>query len=291
MLVLIKDLKNIFHKELDAIYGVEEVASFFFICTENYYNITRLQLALDSDLAINKEEQTVIFNALEDLKNEKPIQYIIGETEFYGLPFKVNKHTLIPRPETEELVTLVLKTAKQKLKESKPLTCLDIGTGSGCIAISLAKELKEAQVYAIDVSTEAIKKAKENAVLNNVAVEFIKCDILNACNETLNKDLKFNVIVSNPPYVRNLEKAEIKNNVLNNEPHLALFVEDDNPLLFYKAIAEFATKKLHKNGKLFFEINEYLGEETKALVESIGFKNVEIIKDIFNKDRMLSADL
>ncbi|AEH02813.1 peptide chain release factor N(5)-glutamine methyltransferase [Lacinutrix sp. 5H-3-7-4] len=291
MLVLIKDLKNIFHKELDAIYGVEEVASFFFICTENYYNVTRLQLALDSDLAINKEEQTVIFNALEDLKNEKPIQYIIGETEFYGLPFKVNKHTLIPRPETEELVTLVLKTAKQKLKESKPLTCLDIGTGSGCIAISLAKELKEAQVYAIDVSTEAIKKAKENAVLNNVAVEFIKCDILNACNETLNKDLKFNVIVSNPPYVRNLEKAEIKNNVLNNEPHLALFVEDDNPLLFYKAIAEFATKKLHKNGKLFFEINEYLGEETKALVENIGFKNVEIIKDIFNKDRMLSADL
>nr|WP_041302089.1 peptide chain release factor N(5)-glutamine methyltransferase [Lacinutrix sp. 5H-3-7-4] len=289
--MLIKDLKNIFHKELDAIYGVEEVASFFFICTENYYNVTRLQLALDSDLAINKEEQTVIFNALEDLKNEKPIQYIIGETEFYGLPFKVNKHTLIPRPETEELVTLVLKTAKQKLKESKPLTCLDIGTGSGCIAISLAKELKEAQVYAIDVSTEAIKKAKENAVLNNVAVEFIKCDILNACNETLNKDLKFNVIVSNPPYVRNLEKAEIKNNVLNNEPHLALFVEDDNPLLFYKAIAEFATKKLHKNGKLFFEINEYLGEETKALVENIGFKNVEIIKDIFNKDRMLSADL
>ena len=291
MLVLIKDLKNIFHKELDAIYGVEEVASFFFICTENYYNITRLQLALDSDLAINKEEQTVIFNALEDLKNEKPIQYIIGETEFYGLPFKVNKHTLIPRPETEELVTLVLKTAKQKLKESKPLTCLDIGTGSGCIAISLAKELKEAQVYARDVSTEAIKKAKENAVLNNVAVEFIKCDILNACNETLNKDLKFNVIVSNPPYVRNLEKAEIKNTVLNNEPHLALFVEDDNPLLFYKAIAECATKKIHKNGKLFFEINEYLGEETKALVESIGFKNVEIIKDIFNKDRMLSADL
>lgn len=291
MLVLIKDLKNIFHKELDAIYGVEEVTSFFFICTENYYNITRLQLALDSDLAINKEEQTVIFNALEDLKNEKPIQYIIGETEFYGLPFKVNKYTLIPRPETEELVTLVLKTTKQKLKESKPLTCLDIGTGSGCIAISLAKELKEAQVYAIDVSTEAIKKAKENAVLNNVAIEFIKCDILNACNETLNKDLKFNVIVSNPPYVRNLEKAEIKNNVLNNEPHLALFVEDDNPLLFYKAIAEFATKKLHKNGKLFFEINEYLGEETKALVESIGFKNVEIIKDIFNKDRMLSADL
>ncbi|OIQ16332.1 peptide chain release factor N(5)-glutamine methyltransferase [Lacinutrix sp. MedPE-SW] len=289
--MLIKDLKNIFHKELDAIYGVEEVASFFFICTENYYNVTRLQLALDSDLAINKEEQTVIFNALEDLKNEKPIQYIIGETEFYGLPFKVNKHTLIPRPETEELVTLVLKTAKQKLKESKPLTCLDIGTGSGCIAISLAKELKEAQVYAIDVSTEAIKKAKENAVLNNVAVEFIKCDILNTCNETLNKDLKFNVIISNPPYVRNLEKAEIKNNVLNNEPHLALFVEDDNPLLFYKAIAEFATKKLHKNGKLFFEINEYLGAETKALVESIGFKNVEIIKDIFNKDRMLSADL
>ena len=296
--MLLKDLENIFYKELDAIYGREEVSSFFFLCTDAFYNISRLQLALNRDLSITKAEQQPIFNALEALKNEKPIQYILGETEFYGLPFKVNENTLIPRPETEELVALILDNHSECTEESQ-LSILDIGTGSGCIAISLAKKLPNAQVYAMDVSAKAIEKAKENAILNEVEIAFIKADILNKENVMLSlskhfsnmENSKFDTIVSNPPYVRNLEKAEIQNNVLNNEPHLALFVEDDNPLVFYKAITEFAKEKLKENGLLFFEINEYLGQETKALVERLGFKNVELIKDMFGKDRMLKAIL
>jgi len=289
--VQLKDLEKIFHKTLDAIYGKDEVSSFFFLCTESFYNISRLDLALDRELSITKVEQHPIFDALEDLKNEKPIQYILGETEFYGLPFKVNKNTLIPRPETEELVSLVITCHSERSEESQ-ISILDIGTGSGCIAISLAKNIKNAQVYAMDVTTEAIEKAKENAILNEVDVTFIECDILSfRLTELVSASYKFDTIVSNPPYIRNLEKAEIQNNVLNNEPHLALFVDDDNPLIFYRAITEFAVEKLKENGQLFFEINEYLGQETKALVESFGFKNVEIIKDMFGKDRMLKANI
>jgi release factor glutamine methyltransferase len=289
--VLLKDLKIIFHKELDVIYGKEEVSSFFFLCTDSFYNISRLQLALDTNLSITKTEQQVIFDALDALKNEKPIQYIIGETEFYGLPFKVNRHTLIPRPETEELVSLMIKQAKVNKEGSKGYSILDIGTGSGCIAISLAKNIQNAKVYAMDISIKAIEKATENAVLNNVVIEFIKADVLKfGQTDFVSPALKFDIIVSNPPYVRNLEKAEIKNNVLNNEPHLALFVDDNNPLVFYRAITEFAQEKLNTNGSLFFEINEYLGKETKELVEGFGFVNVEIIKDMFGKDRMLKAN-
>lgn len=288
--MLVKDLENIFHETLDAIYGKEEVTSFFFLCTDAFYNITRFALALDRDLSITKEEQQPIFDALEALKNEKPIQYILGATEFYGLPFKVDENTLIPRPETEELVQLIIDCHSERSKNDKP-SILDIGTGSGCIAISLAKNIVNAQVSSMDVSAKAIKKAKENAVLNEVEVNFIEGSILDKPQwEPLFQDLKFDTIVSNPPYVRNLEKAEIQNNVLNNEPHLALFVEDDNPLLFYNAITKFAVEKLKENGQLFFEINEYLGPETKTLVETFGFKNVEIIKDLFGKDRMIKAD-
>lgn len=288
--MLVKDLENIFHETLDAIYGKEEVTSFFFLCTDAFYNITRFALALDRDLSITKEEQQPIFDALEALKNEKPIQYILGETEFYGLPFKVDENTLIPRPETEELVQLIIDCHSERSENDKP-SILDIGTGSGCIAISLAKNIGNAKVYAMDVSAKAIKKAKENTALNEVEVNFIEGSILDKPQwEQLFQDLKFDTIVSNPPYVRNLEKAEIQNNVLNNEPHLALFVEDDNPLLFYNAITKFAVEKLKKNGQLFFEINEYLGPETKTLVETFGFKNVEIIKDLFGKDRMIKAD-
>lgn len=286
----LKDLEHIFHNELDAVYGKEEVSSFFFLCTQSFYNVSRLQLALDIDLSITKEEQEPIFKALQELKNEKPIQYILQETEFFGLPFKVNKHTLIPRPETEELVALIITDLKNEKHNPKPYSILDIGTGSGCIAITLAKNIENTRVYAIDVSKEAIKVARKNAELNKTEVTFLETSILdkNDCDLVF-KDLKFDTIVSNPPYVRNLEKVEIKNNVLNNEPHIALFVEDDNPLIFYKAITEFALEKLKPNGKLFFEINEYLGKETKALVEGAGFKSVEIIKDMYSKDRILKA--
>lgn len=284
--ILLKALQQRFHEALDAVYGKEEVLSFFFLCTEHYYGVTRFKLALDINLTITEAEQEPLLSALKALKNNTPIQYIIGETAFYGLPFKVNENTLIPRPETEELVSLVLENTK--VKNSESLSILDIGTGSGCIAITLAKNIVKGSVYALDVSAEALKIAKENADLNTVEVSFVEASILESCPAAL-AAVTFDVIVSNPPYVRQLEKEEMQNNVLDYEPHLALFVDDDNPLVFYKAIAEFAIEKLKPNGQLYFEINEYLGQEMIALVEGLGFANVKVIQDMFGKDRMLSA--
>lgn len=280
----LKDLENIFQETLGHIYAKEEITSFFFICTESFYKITRLQLALDTDLSITKAEQEPIFETLEALKNEKPIQYIIGETEFYGLSFKVNENTLIPRPETEELVHWILANVNDL---EKPIKILDIGTGSGCIAISLAKALEKAEVFAVDVSPEALKVARNNADINGVNVTFIEADILNTIS--LENLSDFDIIVSNPPYVRVLEKEEMKANVLDNEPHLALFVADNEALIFYKAISVFAEKHLKSGGQLFFEINEYLGKEMIKLVESFSFDTIELKEDLFEKDRMLKA--
>jgi len=282
----LKDLKGIFHKELDPIYGKEEVFSFFFMCLESFYNISRLQLALNVELSITKEEQEPIFNALELLKQEQPIQYILGETEFYGLPFKINTNTLIPRPETEELVDWVIKDIKADNKKDA-ISILDIGTGSGCIAITLAKKIKQAKVHAVDVSKKALITAQENANLNNVDVQFVETNILNT--KSLKGCFDLDIVVSNPPYVRELEKQEMKANVLDNEPHLALFVDNDNALVFYKAITEFAEENLKPNGQLYFEINEYLAEEMKNLVASYGFNTIEVRKDMFGKYRMLRA--
>lgn len=288
--MVLKELQNIFHKELDAIYGKEEVDSFFYLCTEHYLSVPRIQLTLEPELTITKPETDTFFKVLEHLKQQKPIQYLLGETEFFGLPFKVNENVLIPRPETEELVALILQNVKKENPNSKRINVLDIGTGSGCIAISLAKNLSNAEVYALDVSKEALVIAKQNAKINNTEIIFIEADILNqSCHSALDAESKFDIIVSNPPYVRHLEKIEIQPNVLDNEPHLALFVEDDNPLLFYKAITNFAGKKLKPNGQLYFEINQYLGEETKALLTDANFENVELIKDLNGNYRMLKG--
>jgi release factor glutamine methyltransferase len=287
----LKDIQNIFHEELSAIYDKHEVDSFFFILTEALYDVTRIKLALDPELIIG--ESDTLFVALQRLKNQEPIQYIVGNTEFFGLPFKVNQHVLIPRPETEELVSLVIESLKYKTVSSDSMHVLDIGTGSGCIAISLAKNLKNARVYALDVSKEALKVAEGNAKLNNVAVKFIESDILMIEEGKLKtkciSDVKFDIIVSNPPYVRELEKEQMKPNVLNNEPHLALFVEDENPLQFYKAITEFAVDSLNDDGTLFFEINEYLGNDMIQLLKDYHFKNIELKQDIFKKDRMIKG--
>jgi release factor glutamine methyltransferase len=288
--VLLKDLQQIFHKELDAVYGKDEVNSFFFLSMEQFLNVPRFQMAIQPEFTITKSETDIFFKTLEALKQQKPIQYILGETEFYGLTFKVNENVLIPRPETEELVALIVANTQNLILNSKPITILDIGTGSGCIAISLAKSLPNAEVYALDVSKEALKVAKLNAELNNVEISFIEADILNKSTWNLElNNLKFNAIVSNPPYVRNLEKAEIKSNVLDNEPHLALFVSDNNPLQFYKAISGFAVNNLKPDGNLYFEINQYLGEETKALLENSHYKNVELYKDLNGNYRMLEG--
>lgn len=284
--MILKDFKSNFKKELTAIYPNTEIDSFFFLLMEEYMGLQRIETVLKSEINIPENILSDLKNATNKLKNEEPIQYIIGETEFFGLPFKVNKHTLIPRPETEELVEWVLNEVEMlNLKKDKSISILDIGTGTGCIPIALAKRLPKAAISAIDVSKEALKVAKENAALNQVNIDFIELDIL----KTRHLPKEFDIIISNPPYVRELEKKEIQNNVLQNEPHLALFVSNNNPLIFYEKIAELARKDLSEKGILFFEINQYLGLETVNMLKTKGFDHIELRKDIFKNDRKVKA--
>ncbi len=280
----LSEIKDHFKKELSGIYPTEEIQSFFEILSEKYLGLKKIEVVLYSGMKISEDDSEKFQNALYRLKKHEPIQYIIGETEFYGLPFKVNKHTLIPRPETEELVNWILNGSDFKIQDSE---LLDIGTGSGCIAISLAKNLQNMQVSALDISEEALKIAMENAALNNVNINFFQTDIL----KTRNLPMCYDIIVSNPPYVRELEKNEMQKNVLDFEPALALFVENEDPLLFYRKISQLAKNHLKPYGKLFFEINEYLSNELISLLKSEGFQNIEIKKDIFGKDRMLKCQL
>lgn len=285
------DLQHIFNKELESIYEKNEIDSLFFLCLEHICKVVRIQLQLERELTINKSETNQFFETLELLKQQKPIQYIFGETEFFGLNFKVNENVLIPRQETEELIDLIIKThITDSKKNSNPLKILDIGTGSGCIAISLAKNLSNADIYALDVSLKAMEVAKKNAEHNGVNVTFIQGSILD--KDTWNSDFlnsKFDIIVSNPPYIRNSEKIEIQPNVLDNEPHLALFVSDENPLIFYKEIVEFSKSSLKSKGSLYFEVNQYLGVETKQLLDNSKFRNIELLKDLNGNDRMLKG--
>ena len=281
----IKEYKGDFIKALLPFYDEMEAESFFYLLLENKHQLRRIDLALDVD-SVFSESEILNWNAiLEKLKIQIPIQYIIGTTHFYGLEFIVDENVLIPRPETEELVDWIVKL-NSKLSKKKNLKILDIGTGSGCIAVSFAKNIPNSEVFAIDVSEKVLAIAKKNAILNKVPVTFLHKNIL----ETKDLSQKFDIIVSNPPYVRNLEKAEIKPNVLDNEPHLALFVPDNDPLIFYKKIAELAAANLNPNGQLFFEINQYLGKETQELLESIGLKNIELRKDIYGNDRMIACN-
>ena len=290
----IKQYRAHFNKSIKHLYPTSEIDSFFFLILEEYIGFKRIDIVLKSDFYIDQESLNLMQVATKQLEQEIPIQYIIGKTEFFGLPFNINKEVLIPRPETEELVEQVIKevsliktynTASNEATNEKQITILDIGTGSGCIAISLKKQLPGSKISAIDVSDKALRVAKKNAALNKVNINFIHLDIL----KTNNLDKLYDVIVSNPPYVRELEKKEMKNNVLNNEPHLALFVDNKNPLLFYNKIAELAKKFLTKNGQLHFEINQYLGKETIKLLTEKGFKNIQLKKDIFGNDRIITA--
>jgi release factor glutamine methyltransferase len=282
----IKEYRSQFIQELTPIYDEGEAESFFYLILEEKRLIKRIDLALDPELVFSEKEMEVWNSILEQLKLEIPIQYLLGKTSFFGLDFEVNENVLIPRPETEELVDWIIKE-NAKIAGFKDLKILDIGTGSGCIAVSLAKNIPNAQVYAIDVSERALATAKKNAALNKVDVTFITQNIL----ETADLKQQFDIIVSNPPYVRNLEKQEIKKNVLDNEPHLALFVEDDDALLFYKKIAVLAQKNLVESGLLFFEINQYLGEDMIALLEKMNFKNIDLRKDIYGNDRMIRGEI
>ncbi|GAA3751044.1 peptide chain release factor N(5)-glutamine methyltransferase [Flavobacterium ginsengisoli] len=280
----IKQYRTQFIKELAPFYDAYEAESFFYLILENKHQLRQIDLALNHELAFDENDFVVWDELLKQLKKEVPIQYLLGKTNFYGLDFEVNENVLIPRPETEELVEWIINENTSRDKNKK-IRILDIGTGTGCIAISLAKNLPNAEVFGIDVSKKAIETAKRNAVANNVDVTFMLLNILEA-EEFSNQ---FDIIVSNPPYVRNLEKVEIKKNVLDYEPHLALFVEDNDPLIFYRKIASLAQNGLQKKGKLYFEINQYLGKEMIELLENMSFENVELRKDIYDNDRMISG--
>lgn len=282
----IKEYRSYFIQELTPIYDAGEAESFFYLILEESQHLKRIDLALRPDLDFSEEEIMVWNSILQQLKKEIPIQYLLGKTSFYGLNFQVNENVLIPRPETEELVEWILERQKSEVK-SQQIRILDIGTGSGCIAISLAKNLPNARVFAIDISEKALDTAKKNAELNTVDITFINQNVL----ETEDLGQLFDIIVSNPPYVRNLEKAEIKKNVLDNEPHLALFVKDNDALIFYKKIADLAQKNLSKNGQLFFEINQYLGKQMIDLLEKMNFAAIELRKDIYGNDRMIKGEM
>ena len=281
----IKSFKNYFQYQLLFIYDKVEIDSFFYLILEDKNNLKRIDIALNVDLEFSENEISTWQIIFEQLKLQIPIQYILGKTSFFGLEFIVNNQVLIPRPETEELVDWII--SKNQTQKSEDLKILDIGTGSGCIAISLAKNLTNAQVSAIDVSAEALDIAQKNALNNKVEIAFIQENIL----ETATLHQKYDLIVSNPPYVRNLEKAEIQKNVLDHEPHLALFVADNDALVFYKKIAILAKDSLNENGQLYFEINQYLGKETIALLEFLSYKNIQLKKDIYGNDRMIFAEV
>ena len=276
-------LKEQFLKALKEEYPPQEINSFFNLLSTAYLGISRLEIALDPHFEVEEEVLLKFNDAQNRLFRHEPIQYILGETEFFGLNFKVDENVLIPRPETEELVQWILDDLTER--DNNHLEILEIGTGTGCIPVSLARNLKNAAISAIDVSENALNIAKQNAKLNHVEIDFILKDILT----TDFLDDKFDVIVSNPPYVRELEKKEMHRNVLENEPHLALYVKDEDPLIFYKKIGSLAKLALRQSGSLYFEINQYLAEETVTMLQELGFKT-EVRKDIFGNDRMLKAN-
>lgn len=268
--------------QLQGMYDKEEIHSFFYLLCDSFLNYRRFDVSMNHDRLLSKPTMERFDSALARLQAREPIQYILGCTEFYGLPFQVNKHTLIPRPETEELVDWILSHFQN---QGAVLDILDIGTGSGCIAVALAKNLLRASISALDISHKAIALAKENASNNQVSVSFSDQDIL----DTKSLEKKYDVIVSNPPYVRQQERKAMHTNVLAYEPSNALFVSNEDPLLFYRKIAQLAMVSLQTKGWLYFEINEYLSKEMDVLLKEIGFANIEIKKDFRAVPRMIKC--
>lgn len=282
----INDVAVLFRHELNDIYDAQETESLISLILSEILSISKAKIKAFPEIEISLQQSQRLEGILQELKMGKPVQYTLGYTEFYGLRFNVNPSVLIPRPETEELVQWIIQTIKSAASPVKYL--LDIGTGSGCIAISLKKHLPHVQVFAIDVSTGALETARQNAVLNKTDITFIEADILTINSTTLPA---FDLIVSNPPYVTPTDKQQMHNNVVHFEPHTALFVSENDPLLFYNAIGNLAADKLNKNGWLFFEINESYGQQTVDLIRSKAFKDIELKTDLYGKDRMIRAQL
>jgi release factor glutamine methyltransferase len=291
----VNQIQEYFNERLGSTYDKEEIKSICLLSLEKILEISRSELRSKADMQVQEDHGKKFISIVDELIENKPIQYILGETEFYGLKISVDERVLIPRPETEELVDWIIKTqshhhkiSNSELSGSKP-NVIDLATGSGCIAIALKANLTDTNLFAIDVSKPALALAETNASANEVAIQFLEADILAPSFLHIYNPDFFDVIVSNPPYVCELEAQQMPKNVLEYEPHLALFVPDANPLLFYEAILKFAQIFLKKEGYLFFEINESLGIELVKLCISKGFRNVELKKDLSNKSRMIRA--
>jgi len=301
---LLTDIIKFYKKELTDIYTESELQNITHWIFEKQLKLNSTEIILDETIRVNQSDLIILEQMCYKLKEHQPIQYVLGEAEFYHLKFKVNKNVLIPRPETEELVGLVIQDLKFKIQNLKNLshpepfeglTILDIGTGSGCIPISIKKIMPNATIYGLDVSNDALEMAKINAVKNKVDVNFFKADVLlDTISETIlneTKNQKIDVIISNPPYVLNSEKEGLHNRVKNFEPHLALFVDDTDPILFYRKIASLAISALSKNGVIYFECHTDYTETVYQLLVDKGFKNVSLFKDMANLNRFVSASL
>lgn len=271
-------------RELKTQYPVEEIQSFSYLIFEHLMGYSRMQLHLNRDKKLPEAKVAELCQIVNRLKDHEPIQYILGQTEFYDLTFRVTPAVLIPRPETEELVDWIVHNHPNFAGK-----LLDIGTGSGCIPLSLKNNFNDAFAEGWDISEKALALARENASANQLEVHFSHHDILTEKNQTLDK--KLDIIVSNPPYVKQLEKEHMEDNVLNYEPHLALFVENNDPLIFYRSIAEFALINLRPHGNLYFEINEAHGDEMCEMLQQMGFIDIELRKDLQGRDRMMHARL
>ena len=275
-----KDLYNSISTELQNTYPEIEAKNIALLLLEEFYAINQTTLITNKEIIINMETNTRLSEAISRLKQNEPLQYILGKARFYGRDFNVNRNVLIPRRETEELVHHIIKDHEKTTQK-----ILDIGTGSGCIPITLSLELSGSMIHAIDISNAALATAQENASTLNALLTFYQIDILG--NQPLPDT--YNIIVSNPPYVLNKEKEFMRSNVLEYEPHLALFVEDNDPLVFYKTIIKRAQKSLQKEGMLYFEINELYGSDIVKEMKNAGFKKVEVIKDMQDKDRIVKG--
>lgn len=278
--ILVKDIVNLFNKKLHLKYPAEEITTFIQICFSHILDWQAIDIHTKQKNEISEDLYTDFKRIIARLEKNEPIQYILGEADFYDLKFKVNESVLIPRQETELLVHEIVSNYKPQG------SILDIGTGSGCIAVSMAKNLPDVEVLAVDISYDALEVAQKNAMLNNVEVAFIQDDILLGCPKV---QQQFNVIVSNPPYVTQKQKEKMHANVLDYEPGLALFVNDDNPLIYYKAILNCAQTRLAKGGLLFMEINEIYGKETASLLTRDNYSEIEIVKDLNGKDRFVKG--
>jgi len=279
----VHDAFVLFRQELQDVYNITEVDSINMLVLSSLLNKSKAVLKAFPETELTYQQYEQLVSITQQLKTGCPVQYVLGHAEFYGLIFQVNPTVLIPRPETEELVQWIIDTARQKPIKN----IIDIGTGSGCIAISLKKHLPEVNIYAIDVSDKALQVAKQNALNNNTKINFINTDILTYTGDDLPA---MDIIVSNPPYVTETDKLQMHKNVTDFEPHTALFVPDNDPLIFYKSIADFAVKKLSSPGLLFLEINEGFGKQTVEIINNKLFKNIELRKDLSERDRMIKAE-